>query len=173
MRTVDVMTPAVQMMALPGTYTTFMMPAAVASAGVGSLLVTGSLAGSIIDSAGLTGRTSCPGTWLVTGGSDGPSGGTGCIGWGGGGTGWGCTGCICAWATVMTGANGPIESRAATSAAEIKAEVFMVVPPWRCGRPRRLILWRLCPHGDTPTLTGICATITRKNQPLQATSPAA
>ena len=67
-----------------------MKPAAVASPGVGSLLVTGSLAGIIIDSEGFTGRTSCPGTWLVSGGSLGPIGGTGCIVWGGiggGGTG--------------------------------------------------------------------------------------
>src|SRR5215467_16257792 len=124
--------------------------------------------GGSMDSGGLTGTASCPGTWLVKGGSDGPMtggcGGCTCIGGG--------AGCICcASARVIRGASGPIDSREATSAAAIQGDFVMVIPPCTCHRPRAgivsLALLPCCPHADTSTLAGRGATITRKNQGLQ------
>src|SRR6266478_8909869 len=91
-----------------------MKPAAVASPAVGSWLVMGSTEGNIIVSTGSTGTRSCPGFWLVSGGSTGAAGG-------GGGTG--------TWAKAVMGASGPATNRAATRAAEIQAEIFIVLPP--------------------------------------------
>src|SRR4029077_15399904 len=109
-----------------------MKPAAVASPAVGSWLVMGSTAGNIIVSTGSTGTSSCPGFWLVSGGSTGAAGG-------GGGALLG---------KAVMGASGPATNRAATRAAEIQAEIFIVLPPCH---------WLFHVTGSLPDSIGNCS----------------
>src|ERR1700693_614950 len=110
-----------------------MKAAAVASPSVGSLLVMGSTEGIIIVSTGSTGTRSCPGFWLVSAGSRGAA----------------CK----VWAKAAIGAKGPDTNRAATRAAEIQAEIFIVYLHVAGSLPREsrgLLPQPLrCPYGNS------------------------